>query len=147
MSLCCTDAYRNFRQVALRDDGSEGRPLLALKGGELIKPVQPLTRMLQGSRMLTKVHHIDLLEFVHTCKSVVIVFKRVVTDLLQLAVVIYYSLEKDALQGLRLSLWILRRCNNPGDGLTSTLVVCFVANLTDSTVHVFSHFCHKSYTI
>ena len=147
MTIICTYANLNLQQVAFGDDGSEGRPLFALKRGKLVEPVQPLTSMLQGFSMLTKMHHIDLLESVHTSEPIVVVFKRVITDFLQLAVAIDYSLEKDALQGLLLTLGILRRSNNPGDGLTSTLVICLVTNPTDSTIHVFRHFCHKSSTI
>ena len=97
MSLFCTDAHSDRWQMPFGNDGCEGRPLLALERSELVKTVQALTRIHKGRCVLTEVLQIDPLELVHTLECIVVVFERMVTDFLQLAVALVDGLEKDPL--------------------------------------------------
>jgi hypothetical protein len=77
---------------------AKGVHFFAIDRAELVKPVQTLTRIYKGCCVFTEVLQIDSLELVHTIEGVIVVFKRMVTDFLQLTVALVDCLDKNPMQ-------------------------------------------------
>ena len=95
VALFSIDAHRDHWQMTFGNDGCKGCPLLTVNRGELIEMSQRLPRLHQRHCVLTKVLQVYLLELVHTLEGIVAVFERMVPDILQLAVALVDSLDKN----------------------------------------------------